>query len=203
MDLITNQIIKILDNEHCLNYYRFLSNDLIMNQESDFFTNNLVVFIEGVAEAFCEYGDTNNFLFFTQTAQIHFLNTINVFTEIPLQFSLKATTPCKVIFIPKENFFNIKDTSSLYPILSQDYYTLQQLISDSIINTITKNLDELLYAYLKQKATALKVEELYVHRNELSESLDFSRESISRSLRRLEQQSRVLRKPRSIIITGF
>ncbi|WP_459211536.1 helix-turn-helix domain-containing protein [Aquimarina rhabdastrellae] len=204
MDLIIPHILKILDGDNQVNHYHFQPNDLIMTQKSDFFMDNLVIFINGIAEAFCEYEKANHFLFFIETAQVHFLNSINVATQTPLEFSLKAITSCDAIFIPKEKFLHTKDNfDTLYPYLAQDQYTTQRLITNSIIHTITKNLDELLYIYLKQKATVLKIQELHIQRNELSDSLNFSRESISRSLKRLEQQKRILRKPRSIIITGF
>ena len=170
-------------------------------QDCCLFDEGVCILISGIVKISIKHNEKKVLLYHLECSNpqiMNFTNTPNLSSDVISSTVLKDAT---ILNIPKNLFL---EWSSTYIELRDFMTTSFQYHYMSIINKTqeisNQSLEELLLNYIKTKSKLYKNSEIKIPLLEISEDLNFSREAISRGLRILENNEKIIRKTRSIIL---
>ena len=157
--------------------------------------------ISGLIKLFIEHESKKTILYHLEGNQAFIPTFINPFNNSPITCSSFAIKESIIITIPKIKILELSNTfTELKDFINtsnkKHYFSLLNII----IQLIEQPLEERLFSYLKLNSITFKTDEVKISRNEIASDLNFSRETVSRALKKLEEKNRIIRKPRSILI---
>ncbi len=157
--------------------------------------------ISGLLKLFIEHENKKTILYHLEENQAFIPTFINPFNNSPITCSSFTIRESIIITIPKvkilewsNNFSELKNFINSSN--KTHYYSLLKII----IQLIEQPIEERVFDYLKLNSYTFNTNEIKVSRNEIASDLNFTRETVSRTLKKLEIKNRIIRKPRSILL---
>ncbi|WP_442265417.1 Crp/Fnr family transcriptional regulator [Tenacibaculum sp. ZS6-P6] len=180
----------------------FKKGDLILG-DSHSLIDTSVILLSGACKTATVLNNKKTHLYCVEanpeSPKLLFCSDLNKITDI--NFSITSLINCDVIFIP-HNFiieWAIRFTEFDFLIKEGLRYIFLNILNE-MKNISSFSLEDRLIKYLKYKTSFYDDNEIKIPLSEISEDLNFSREAISRSLRKLEEKNLIIKKPRSIIV---
>lgn len=196
--LFTNDLIQELI---ALGSYESYSNGEILtidnsNQHLNYFM------INGLAKVYLEKKNQKLFLSYQNGNDFNLLNLVSCTTNQTESFSFIFIKHSQVFTLSNKHLF---DMFLSYPIFKKHIYDCYQKKNHLIINTLKNSLKisllDRLYHYLKIKSYYLNTPKIPYSIHEIAEDLQFSRQSISKNLRILQSQQKIIRTIDILIIS--
>ena len=157
--------------------------------------------LEGVIKLFIEHQNKKILLYHIGDNDVCILSYMDIFSDHPVQYSSVAVKDTTLLFIPNDKLLEwSKDYSELRTIIVSSYQKNYSCLLNTIKEFIGQSLESRLYSYLKLKSIHAKSLELKIPHNEIAMELNFSREAITRAIKKLEDEQKVIRRPRSIVL---
>ncbi|MDI9310236.1 MAG: Crp/Fnr family transcriptional regulator [Limnohabitans sp.] len=178
----------------------FFKKDDYVFVDGDIFANKYVfILVSGTVAYFYENDNQRNYLFSLNSKEARVINSLNLFSLSDIGFSIKAMEDCEIIMIPKIDFLENKVFLNFFRqldiaigVIFDKMISAYSCLSNESLETVVYNY--LLHIYISDNSE----KDIIISRNELSLDLGYSREAISRALRKLEKEGKIIRKTRSI-----
>jgi|GEM_PF-3577652 len=158
-------------------------------------------FLSGLVKVYVEHECKKIFLFHLPNNKISFASLPSLKNEYNLKFKIEIIEDTTILINSNKNILELSHSHTIlknYIINSYQHFFLIML--KKIQEFTQKTLEDQLLNHLKLKATLYKQLEIVIPIQELATDLNFSREAISRSLKKLECDHKIIRKSRSIIL---
>ncbi|PKH52337.1 hypothetical protein CXF68_17270 [Tenacibaculum sp. Bg11-29] len=165
------------------------------------FDKDVCILLSGIVKMSIKHNNKKILLYHVEGFNpkiMNYTNTQNISSDIICRIVLKDAI---VLNIPNDFFL---EWTSTYIELRDFMITSFQYHYMCIINKTqevsNQTLEEHLLGYIKTKSKLYKNSEIRIPILEISEDLNFSREAISRGLKNLETNNKIIRKTRSIVL---
>ncbi len=169
-------------------------------QYSENFIENIII-IDGLVKTFVEYGDRKLLLYHSENNDIRVTNMNNIFGKYTIRLSGLAQKKTTILCISNKL---ITKGAVKHPRLKEIIINSHQRLYTSLLNAIKHylemSLEDRLYNYLKLLLTKSEVKELKITHSEIAIDLNSTRESVTRSIKKLEEKNKIIRRPRSLIV---
>jgi len=192
----TNEINKLFIDQGVLRTYQ--KGECIPYSESAI--ENIIV-IDGLVKTFVEYGGKKILLYHSEKHDIRVTNMHNILGRYTIRLSGLALKTTTILSISNKI---ITKGAVKYPRLKEIVINSHQRLYNSLLDAIKHYLEmsfeDRLYSYLKFRLTKNDDKELKIPHSEIATDLNSTRESVSRSIKKLEEKNKIIRRPRSLII---
>ncbi len=159
------------------------------------------ILLSGLIKLFIENENSKILLYYLDDNKPCIVSYTGLYTNYPVEFSSIVLKETVILTIPNEKIIK---WSNMYPELNKFMIFSYQFHYISIVNAIKQfislSLECRLFNYLKTKSILYKCEEIKIPLQEISLDLNFTIEAISRGLKKLENNQKIIRKTRSIIL---
>ena len=197
---LTPELKNCLSKEIVIQTYDI--GEQIIHQESCLIEN--IIVLNGLIKIYKEFNGKKVLLYHYENDDICSLNYLSIWGRLPIHYSGTALKPTTLLFISQEKVMHL---SQRYPELRNLIIKSHQQHYNNLLKTLKTNIERplhyRLFEYLKYKSEQLKTQELKIPHAEISTDFNLSRESISRALKKLEEQNKIIKKPRSILILEY
>ncbi len=180
---------------------KYESGDMIISQGA--YKDQTAFITNGLLKVFIEQENSSLLLYHLCNESNCIASFMNIFTNTPIEVSMQAIHDSTLLWVSNakiiewsEQFMCLK--LALINSYQNNRYHLRNALKNLTINT----LEDRLYEYLKTKSRHYKTSDLKIPHSEIAMDLNFSREAISRAVKRLEIIKKVIRKPRSIVLVN-
>ncbi len=148
--------------------------------------------------------ETNNLLLYHISKEDNSVLTfMNIFTNTPIQIAVTALQESTLLFVSNTK---ILKWSSKFDSLEQElfkaYHKNNKCLLQTVKNVMTNSLEQRLFEYIKNKTIVYNDSHIHISRNEIASDLYASKEAISRTIKKLENDNKIIRKSRSIILNS-
>ncbi|WP_028888796.1 Crp/Fnr family transcriptional regulator [Tenacibaculum ovolyticum] len=162
---------------------------------------DVCILLSGIIKMCIKHGNKKLLLYHVEGIKpkiINYTNTSNISSDIVcgtvLKDAIVLNTPNDLFLEWASTYIELRD----FMITSYQYHYINIINKTQEVNSRT--LEEHLLGYIKTKSKLYKNPEIKVPVLEISEDLNFSREAISRGLKNLEINNKIIRKTRSIVL---
>lgn len=173
----------------------------ISNSFSYDFCSNSYCFLSGLVKVYILFQGKKIFLYHLPNKNKSLMSFPNMLNEYNLQFRIEALHDTVVLINSNKNILKWSDS---YPVLRDyiinSYQCFYHIMLENIQKHLKETLENRLLDYLKLNTHLFKTLELTISIQELAIDLNCTREAISRSLKRLELDHKIIRKSRSILL---
>ena len=132
-------------------------------------------------------------LYYIKPGESCIMSFASITQDSPSQVIAIAEQDSVVLFLPKKKLL---EWNRRYPGLKGYFLQLFQSRYQGLIHTIDQlafqRLDQRLFAHLKQKSNTLNTNDIHMTHQEIADELGSSREVISRALKKLEKEGKLL-----------
>jgi CRP-like cAMP-binding protein len=155
--------------------------------------------IEGIVKTYyCDDNESEHFLYFNT---LEYVLIQQIFLEKNFNYKFTAITNGKLITTPITELFQLSckyvELDKLIILSNQEKH---RLIIKRIRSIMVDSIENRLLKYLKTISNILEDKELYLPLNTIAKDLNYSRETISRGLKKLEEMNELIKKNRSILL---
>ncbi|WP_299161274.1 hypothetical protein [uncultured Tenacibaculum sp.] len=194
---LSKEVIDLLKNYGTILHYK----KGYLLQDCNRFDQGVCILISGIVKMSIKHNHKKILLYHLDCSNpiiMNYTNTPNISSDVICSTIIKDAT---ILNIPNDLFL---EWTSTYIELRDFMIASFQYHYMNIINKTqeirNQSLEELLLSYIKTKSKLYKNSEIKIPLLEISEDLNFSREAISRGLRILENNKKIIRKTRSIVL---
>ena len=165
----------------------------IMMRPGQYFKNSLII-IEGRVKLYREGDDGEEFfLYYLEKGNACALSMICATKNETSAIKAKAVTPVKALAIPLQHMDSLmKDHRRWYYFVLENYRSRFEELLEVIDQVAFHSMDEKLEFYLKRQFEAHGGKSISITHQEIADDLNSSREVISRLLKKLEHDKRLL-----------
>lgn len=155
-----------------------------------------ISFIEsGLIKVYIEGENSSLFLYHLEPEQNNILSLMNTFNNSPSQVAMMALQETSLFWIPN---IIIRELVKKSPKLKSAIFQSNDHVHNNLIKLIEKitlySVEDRIYDYLKTKLKFLKTQTIKITHEQIAVDLNFSRETISRGLKKLEENKRITLK---------
>lgn len=165
------------------------------------YINSIPIVISGLVKVFTKYNEKEFLLYYIQPSESCVLSFIVSKKNEPSTFFAKTEEDSEILLLPANK---VQDWIKKYPSFNAMYFNLFNERYFDLINTLNHvlfdRLDVRLYAYLKEKKELLNSPVISISHKDIAFEMGTSREVITRVLKKLEADSKVLQSSKGIEI---
>jgi len=161
--------------------------------------NHSAIIIKGLLKAHLDQDDSSLLLYHISPKNNPVIALMNM-TEIQAApISITAIENSTLLWIPNKKIAEWQSLSLPFKkaIINSSEHNISTMLY-RLKNLLTHSLENRLFYYLKNKSNIYQQEDIHISRAEISSDLKTPLASISRAIRRLESQHKIISKPRSI-----
>ncbi|CAL2088270.1 Crp/Fnr family transcriptional regulator [Tenacibaculum sp. 190524A02b] len=165
--------------------------------------NHTAIILKGVLKAHLDQ-ENNSLLLYHITPNINPIIAVMDMTEVAAApISVTAIEESVLLWIPDDKFgeAEINTIPIKKAVIQSSEHNLKQMLYN-LKSLMTHTLENRLFDYLKNKASIYQQKDIHISRTEISLDLKVPLASISRAIKRLENQHKVIGKPRSILLVA-
>lgn len=159
----------------------------------------LPVIMSGTVKVSCEEEDSQFLLYYINSGETCIFSFAHLFNELPSQFSAMTELDSQLLLIPIKK---AQEWFSKYPAFSRMILEQYQKHYGDLLYTTKQitcyKLEERLLIYLKNRAEITKSNILSISHQTIAEDLATSREVITRLMKKLELDDKVIQEGRNI-----
>ncbi|CAM1355661.1 MULTISPECIES: Crp/Fnr family transcriptional regulator [Tenacibaculum] len=176
---------------------KYVSGDPILLKDVPI--DSTAIVIKGVLKAHLDQENNSLLLYHIYPQKNPFIALMNMTKTFAAPISITAIEDSTLLWIPNELIaqWQTECLSFKKSIINSSEYNISTMFS-RIKNLLTHSLENRLFYYLENKSEIYKEKDIRISRSEISLDLKVPLSSISRAIKRLEDQHRVIGKPRSI-----
>lgn len=176
---------------------KYVSGDPILLKDVPI--NSTAIVVKGVLKAHLDQENNSLLLYHIYPEKNPFIALMNMTKTFAAPISITAIEDSTLLWIPNELIaqWQTECLSFKKSIINSSEYNISTMFS-RIKNLLTHSLENRLFYYLENKSEIYKEKDIRISRSEISLDLKVPLSSISRAIKRLEEQHRVIGKPRSI-----
>ncbi len=193
----SKEVIKLFETYGKILHYK--KGDLLQN--CDEFNNGVCILLTGIVKISINHHNKRTLLYYIESSNskiMNYTNSPNIPTD---EICSIVVEDISILRIPNNLFLEWTNT---YIELRDFMISSFQYHYMSIVNKMqeisNQSLENNLFNYIKTKSKLYNKNEIKTPLLEISEDLNFSREAISRGLKALELNKKIIRKTRSIIL---
>ncbi len=165
------------------------------------YINSIPIVISGLVKVFTKYNEKEFLLYYIQPAESCVLSFIVSKKNEPSTFFAKTEEDSEILLLPANK---VQEWIKKYPSFNAMYFNLFNERYFDLINTLNHvlfdRLDARLYAYLKEKKELLNSSVISISHKDIAYEMGTSREVITRVLKKLEVESKVIQTSKGIEI---
>jgi CRP/FNR family transcriptional regulator, anaerobic regulatory protein len=178
--------------------------DEILMRSGQYFKQTMLI-IDGRVKLYREGEDGEEFfLYFLEPGKACALSIICATKNEASQVKAKAVTPVKALAIPLQHLDTLmKDYRQWYYFVLETYRTRFEELLEVIDQIAFHSMDEKLEFYLKRQFEATRQKTIPVTHQQIADDLNSSREVVSRLLKKLESQKRIVISRNEITNVGL
>ena len=161
--------------------------------------NSTAIIIEGVLKAHLDDDDNSLLLYHISPLNNPMIAIMNMTEVYTAPISITAVENSTLLWLPNNIIaeWQCKYLSLKKAIINSSEYNINAMVNN-VKNLSVQSLENRLFDYLKDKSYLSKEKDIRISRTEISLDLKTPISSISRALKRLEHQHKIIGKPRSI-----
>ena len=149
--------------------------------------------IEGLIKVVSSYEDKELLLYYIEPSESCIMSFSAGLWDLPSKIFARAEEDSEVLLLPVSL---VKEWVRNYPALNQLFFRQFNKRYDDLLQTIHHvlfdKMDKRLLDYLREKATVLNSQKLNLRHNQIARELGTAREVISRVLKKLEVENKVI-----------
>lgn len=165
------------------------------------FVKVIPIVLEGSLKVFASYEDKELLLYYIEPAESCIMSFSAGLGHYPSKVFAIAEKDTEVLLLPVES---VSDWVKKYPPFNDLFYRQFSQRYEDLMRTIQHvlfdKMDKRLYDYLLEKAKVLGSKKLNLRHHEIAREMGTAREVISRVLKKLEKENKVLQHPHHIEI---
>lgn len=165
------------------------------------YINSIPIVIEGLVKVFTKYNEKEFLLYYIQPSESCVMSFIVSKKNEPSTFFAKTEEDSEILLLPADK---VQEWIKKYPSFNAMYFNLFNERYFDLINTLNHvlfdRLDARLYAYLKEKKELLNSSVISISHKDIAYEMGTSREVITRVLKKLEAESKVIQTSKGIEI---
>jgi len=155
--------------------------------------------LEGVVKVFTRHGDKELLLYYIESGESCIMSFNAGFKNNPSKVFAVAEENAVLLLMPSEK---VNQWIKTYPLLNELFYNLYDQRYEALLDTINQllynKLDQRLYTYLLEKSKQKNGKVLNMRHREIAVELGTVREVISRVMKKLEHEGKILQLPNGI-----
>jgi len=155
--------------------------------------------LEGVVKVFTRHGDKELLLYYIESGESCIMSFNAGFKNSPSKVFAVAEENAVLLLMPSEK---VNQWIKTYPLLNELFYNLYDQRYEALLDTINQllynKLDQRLYSYLLEKSKQKNNKVLNMRHREIAVELGTVREVISRVMKKLEHEGKILQLPNGI-----
>ncbi|CAL2103531.1 Crp/Fnr family transcriptional regulator [Tenacibaculum sp. 190130A14a] len=176
---------------------KYISGDPILLKDVPL--NHSAIIIKGVLKAHLDQDDSSLLLYHISPENNPIIALMNMTEAQASPISITAIEDSILLWFPNDKIAEWQSTylSFKKAIINSSEYNISTMVY-RLKNLLTHSLENRLFYYLKNKSNIYQKKEIHISRAEISSDLKTPQASISRAIKRLENQHKIIGKPRSI-----
>lgn len=176
---------------------KYDSGDLILLKDVPI--NSSAIVIKGILKAHLDQENNSLLLYHICPKKNPFIALMNMTKTFGSPISITAIEESTLLWIPNEKLakWQTECLSFKKAVINSSEHNISTMFS-RVKELLNKTLENRLFHYLENKSRIYKKKEIRISRSEISLDLKVPLSSISRAIKRLENQHRIIGKPRSI-----
>ncbi len=155
--------------------------------------------LEGVVKVFTRHGDKELLLYYIESGESCIMSFNAGFKNSPSKIFAVAEENAVLLLMPSEK---VNQWIKTYPLLNELFYNLYDQRYEALLDTINQllynKLDQRLYSYLIEKSKQKNNNVVNMRHREIAVELGTVREVISRVMKKLEHEGKILQLPNGI-----
>ncbi|WP_396182841.1 Crp/Fnr family transcriptional regulator [Flavobacterium sp.] len=192
-----NELIKSFEKEGIV---KKVPKDIELIRDGQYI-NSIPIVIDGLVKVFTKYNEKEFLLYYIQPSESCVMSFIVSKKNEPSTFFAKTEEDSEILLLPANK---VQEWIKKYPSFNAMYFNLFNERYFDLINTLNHvlfdRLDARLYAYLKEKKELLNSSVISISHKDIAYEMGTSREVITRVLKKLEAESKVIQTSKGIEI---
>lgn len=163
----------------------------------------LPIVLDGLVKVYSKFEEKELLLYYIEPAQSCVMTFNAALKNSPSKVFATTETDSKIILIPVQL---LPEWLQKYPDFNELFYTQYNLRYSELLETISHllldKMDKRLYDYLKKKTALTSTNSIKMSHSQIANELGTAREVITRVLKKLENEEKVVQKGGEIKIVG-
>lgn len=163
----------------------------------------LPIVLNGVVKVFSNFGEKELLLYYIEAAQSCVMTFSAALNNSPSKIFAITEEESKILLIPTRH---IPVWLKKYPDFNRLFYNQYDLryseLLDTIEHILVDKIDKRVYEYLKLKVKVTQQEYLKLTHNQIAIELGTAREVVSRAVKKLENEERLIQDAKGIKLLG-
>lgn len=163
----------------------------------------LPIVLNGVVKVFSNFGEKELLLYYIEAAQSCVMTFSAALNNSPSKIFAITEEDSKILLIPTRH---IPVWLKKYPDFNRLFYNQYDLryseLLDTIEHILVDKIDKRVYEYLKLKVKVTQQEYLKLTHNQIAIELGTAREVVSRAVKKLENEERLIQDAKGIKLLG-
>ncbi|WP_272150086.1 Crp/Fnr family transcriptional regulator [Tenacibaculum aiptasiae] len=157
------------------------------------------IIIKGVLKAHLDQDDSSLLLYHISPKNNPLIVLMNMTENQASPISITAIEDSTLLWIPNDKVSEWQSSCLSFKkaIINSSEHNISTMVY-RLQNLLTHSLENRLFYYLKNKSNIYEEKDIRISRAEISSDLKTPKASISRAIKRLENQHKIIGKPRSI-----
>ncbi|WP_420551460.1 Crp/Fnr family transcriptional regulator [Tenacibaculum aiptasiae] len=161
--------------------------------------NHSAIIIKGVLKAHLDQDDSSLLLYHISPKNNPLIVLMNMTENQASPISITAIEDSTLLWVPNDKVSEWENNCLSFKkaIINSSEHNISTMVY-RLQNLLTHSLENRLFYYLKNKSNIYEQKDIRISRAEISSDLKTPKASISRAIKRLENQHKIIGKPRSI-----
>ncbi|MCF2873505.1 MULTISPECIES: Crp/Fnr family transcriptional regulator [unclassified Tenacibaculum] len=161
--------------------------------------NHSAIIIKGVLKAHLDQDDSSLLLYHISPKNNPLIVLMNMTENQASPISITAIEDSTLLWVPNDKVAEWESNCLSFKkaIINSSEHNISTMVY-RLQNLLTHSLENRLFYYLKNKSNIYEQKDIRISRAEISSDLKTPKASISRAIKRLENQHKIIGKPRSI-----
>ncbi len=192
-----NELIKSFEKEGIV---KKVAKDTELIRDGQYI-NSIPIIIKGLVKVFTKYNEKEFLLYYIQPSESCVMSFIVSRKNEPSTFFAKTEEDSEILILPANR---VQEWIKIYPEFNAMFFDLFNERYFDLINTLNHvlfdRLDSRLYSYLKEKTILFNSSVISISHKDIANEMGTSREVITRVLKKLESESKVIQTSKGIQI---
>jgi len=163
------------------------------------YINSIPIVLKGLVKVFTKYNDKEFLLYYIQPSESCVLSFIVNKKNEPSTFFAKTEEDSEIILLPA---VKVQEWIKKYPKFNSMFFNLFNEryfdLIDTLNHVLFDRLDARLYSYLKEKMILFNSSVISISHKDIANEMGTSREVITRVLKKLESESKIMQTSKGI-----
>lgn len=177
--------------------------DIEIIRESSYVTH-LPLVLTGLVKVYSKFENRELLLYYIKPTESCIMSFNACLTNHPSQIFANTIEPSTILLIPRETINPLLKKYNRFSSLFYEQYDKRYTeLLDTIRHVLIDKMDKRLYDYLLQKCSVLETSEIEMSHSQIANELGTVREVVTRVMKKLESEGRVIQQQHSIKVIAW